>query len=709
MLVDDKDSWAEEIPYEPDEFKGVISSAAEGIIVYDLELRHVVWNPFMEKLTGLASEKVLGKQALELFPHLREFGVEELLRQALTGEITRSVDIPYHIPQTGKFSWVVGTYGPYYNSEGEIIGVIGVIHDISERKQAEEALRQSEERYALAILGANDGLWDWNLETNEIYFSPRWKSMLGYKENEIGNNPDEWFNRVHPQDLDRIKIHIISHLQGLTPRFENEHRMLHKDKTYRWMLSRGLAVRDASGKAYRIAGSQTDLTAHKVAEAQLLHDAFYDGLTGLPNRALFLDHIGRLIKRGKRQRDYLFAVLFLDLDRFKIINEGLGHVMGDRLLIAIARRLEKCLRPSDTIARLGGDEFAILLDDIKDANDATRIVERLQKELARSFDLSGQEAFVTASIGIALSTKGYEHPEDLLRDADMAMYRAKTLGRARHEIFDVTMQSRALGLLQLESYLRRAVEREEFQIHYQPIVSLESGKIIGSEALVRWQHPQRGLVSPAEFIPLAEETGLIIPLGEWVLRTVCKQNKAWKDAGFPPLYISVNLSARQFKQKNLTEMITQILKDLNLDPQLLKLELTESIVMENADATIKILKELKELGIQLSIDDFGTGYSSLSYLKRFPIDTLKIDQSFVRNIATDPNDAAITTAVITLAHNLKLRVIAEGLEEEEQLVFLRSQQCDEIQGYLLSRPLPVEAFTELLREGLNLWPNIKPV
>ena len=570
------------------------------------------------------------------------------------------------------------------------------------RKRAEEALRASEERYALAARGSNDGLWDWNLKSNEVYFSIRWKSMLGLEDSEVGNSPEEWLNRVHPEDIERVKAQIAAHLEGLTPHFESEHRMLHRDGTYRWVLSRGIAMRDADGKASRMAGSETDISRHKLAEKELLHDVFHDELTGLPNRALFIDRLGFAIGRTKQPGNYSFALLFLDVDRFKIVNDSLGHKTGDKLLIAIARRLKACLRSGATVARFGGDEFAILLDDVQNVSDATRVADRIQKKLAAPFNLSGQEVFVTASIGIAPSAAECERPEDLLHNADMAMYRAKARGKACYERFDVDMRASAVARLQLEANLRQAAQRREFRLYFQPIVSLEGGAVTGAEALLRWQHPQRGLISPAEFIPLAEETGLIVPIGEWVLRTACAQAQVWHAAGHSDLRVTVNFSARQFEHPNLAALIRTVLKETGLAASALELEITESIAMKDIGFSGAILTELSAHGIHISIDDFGTGSSSLRYLKRFPIDTLKIDQTFVRDLASDVSDAAITAAMIAMAHALELKVIAEGVETEQQLAFLRSRQCDEMQGYLFSPPVPAEAFMRLLQEGRNL-------
>ncbi len=565
-------------------------------------------------------------------------------------------------------------------------------------KRAQEGLRESEERYALAARGANDGLWDWNLQANVVYFSTRWKSMLGYQESEIGDKPAEWFDRIHDADRERVTQEIAAHQAGSVPQFESEHRVLHKDGTFRWMLCRGLAVRNGSGTTSRMAGWQTDITEGKVS----------DPLTGLPNRLLFTDRVGRLIKHTKRRKDYLFAVLFLDLDGFKMINDSLGHLVGDQLLVGVATRLEKCLRATDTVARLGegcivarmgGDEFTVLLDDLKYPDDAKQAAERLMKAVTAPFMLGGREVFTSLSIGIALSNASYEQAEDILRDADTAMYRAKSLGKARYEIFDADMRASVVARLQLEMDLRRALEHGEFHNVYQPIVSLAAGQIVGFEALLRWQHPTRGLLGPEEFIMVAEETGLIRDLGWWNLREACRQMTEWRAAysAYSQLTMSVNLSPKQFLQANLVQDIGSLLHELKLPPQALKLELTESTVMGDPSAAVEMLQEIKSLGISLAIDDFGTGYSSLSYLHRFPLDTLKIDRSFISSIGTG-EDTEIARTIFPMALNLHLDVIAEGIETIEQLVLLKKLQCKYGQGYYFSKPLSANEAGSLLAE-----------
>ncbi|MFQ5598177.1 MAG: EAL domain-containing protein [Nitrospiria bacterium] len=572
--------------------------------------------------------------------------------------------------------------------------------EILEKRQTETALRESEERYAIAIRGANDGLWDWNLKDNTIYFSPRWKEMLGFEDSNIGNDPEDWFERIHPLERDRVLAAIDGHRAGSIPHFEQEHRMLHKDGSYRWMLSRGLAVRDAAGYAYRMAGSQTDITARRLAEEQLQYDAFHNKLTGLPNRALFMDRLGRAVNRAKRRNDYFFAMLFLDLDRFKIVNDSLGHAIGDELLIAISRRLKIALRGQDTVAHLGGDEFTILLDDLDDVNDAIRLTQRLQDDLKSPFKLRDHEVFISASIGIVLSTHRYNKPEDLLRDADTAMYRAKALGPGHHQVFDSVMHKQALKVLKLEADLRGSIEREELYVLYQPIVSLATGTVTGFEALVRWKHPEQGKISPEDFIPIAEETGMITAIGEWVFTQACRQIKIWQGQFHTasPLTITVNLSAKQFLRTEMISKIEQIMKASGPQENTIGFEITETVIMDNPESAAAILQELKHLGIRLYMDDFGTGYSSLSHLHRFPIDVLKIDRSFVSRLGRIKKQRDIINAIVTLAHNQGMSVVAEGVETKEQYEILEGLGCELGQGYFFSPPIATEDIEDLMRK-----------
>lgn len=582
--------------------------------------------------------------------------------------------------------------------------------ELLQLKEELQQVRQSEERYALAAQGANDGVWDWNLQTNQVFFSHRWKAMLGYPVDGLSDRPEEWFDRVHPDDLHWVQREMTAHLDQQVPQFECQHRMLHQGGEYRWVLSRGSAIWNEDRRAIRIAGSQTDITTWKQAEEKLVYEALHDTLTGLPNRIFLMERLRQALQLAKRHSDYLFAVLFIDLDRFKVINDSLGHMIGDQLLIEISQRISNCLRPTDTIARLGGDEFVILLADVKDRDSATRVADRLQEELLLPFNLEGHEVFSAASVGIAFSSVGYDRPEDLLRDADIAMYRAKAHGRSRYAIFQPGMHSKAVALLQIETDLRRAIERHELRLHYQPIVSLRTCQVTGFEALIRWVHPQRGMISPSEFVPVAEETGLITPMGWWVLQESCRQMQHWHEHfhSAQSLIVNVNLSSKQFSP-HLVDQISQILEETKLPPQYLKLEITESILMENAESAIKTLGQLKKLGTLLAIDDFGTGYSSLNYLHRFPIDTLKVDRSFVSKVDVDGEQLAIARTIITLAWNLGMEVVAEGVETLKQLAQLRSLQCDYAQGFLFSVPLDVASVERLMASQPNQPIILNPI
>lgn len=557
-------------------------------------------------------------------------------------------------------------------------------------------------RYQLAFEGSHDGIWDWDLTTKTLYFSAAWQRPLNASDQDREQAPETWFERIHPEDLYWVKHEIEACLDGYKTKIEIEYRMLHPDGDYRWVLTRGTVHFNDKNKPIRIVGIQVDVTRLKQSELTLTHEALYDGLTGLPNRNALMERLRRAADLALHEPGFLFAVLFIDLDRFKMINDSLGHPIGDQLLSEIASRLKSCLRPTDTIARLGSDEFAILLEDVKTQENAVSIVQRILNEVAAPYTIASYDIFTSASIGITFSTSGFTHPENLLRDADLAMYRAKSQGRGRYEIFHPRMYSSAVAELELETDLRRAVERQEFELHYQPIVSLRTYRVMGFEALIRWQHPQQGLISPTKFVPIAEETGLIQPIGDWILREACTQMRQWQTQhpDWPPLTVNINLSSRQFTPQ-LVDQLRQVLQATQLRGEFVKLEITESMLMSQADSAITTLTQLKQLGVQIAIDDFGTGYSSLSYLHRFPIDTLKVDRSFIQRLDTDGEQLAIVRTIITLAWNLGMEVVAEGVETSKQLVQLRSLQCEYAQGYLFSRPRNVDAIAALLMQELD--------
>ncbi len=574
------------------------------------------------------------------------------------------------------------------------------------RKKAEAALQESEEfnRAVLSSLTAHIAVLD--RAGNIIAVNKAWEQFA--RENgdpflsgtDVGTNYLEECQRAlkrGSEDAQRVLVGIQTVLKGLQDQFTLEYPC-HLGKEKRWSLMRVTPLQSQRGG---VVVTHTDITERKQAEEMAHHLAYHDPLTGLPNRVLFNDHLTLELAHARRNK-CMVAVIFLDLDRFKTINDTLGHAIGDRLLQEVAKRLTGCLRGGDTVARLGGDEFMLLLSGITHGEDVAKVARRILEVLKPPFNLDGHELHITGSMGISLYPSDGEDAETLIKNADTAMYRAKEQGRGAYQFYTPSMNAKAFEHLILENDLQRALERQEFVVYYQPQVSLHTGQIVGVEALVRWQHPDKGLVPPMEFIPLAEETGLIIPLGDWVFWEACAQNRAWQKAGFPPLWIAINLSARRFKQKGLIKDIARILKETGLDPNYLELELTESHLMENVEATLSTLHELKAMGIHLSVDDFGTGYSSLSYLKRFPIDKLKIDRLFVLDITSNPDDAAIAMAIIAMAHSLKLKVTAEGVETKEQLEFLRAHQCDEMQGYYFSRPVPAEIITQLLQEGRRL-------
>lgn len=567
-------------------------------------------------------------------------------------------------------------------------GYVKLRKEIAERIQTEAALRKSEERFSLAVTAANDGIWDWDLNTGSIFFSPRWKEMLGYREEETFNHPDQWFDLIHPDDLADFRIRLKAHIEGHTSQFENQHRIKHKDGTYLWVLNRGLAARNESGTAWRMAGSQADITEKKTAEERLFYSAFHDALTSLPNRLLLLDRMEQLLHHVKRHPDHLSALLFLDLDRFKIINDSLGHIAGDWLLTGVSQRLKNIVRPSDTVARLGGDEFAILLEGIHSLEEAVQVARRIGDELPVPFLIQGQEVFTSASIGIALTSELYQRPEQMLRDADLAMYKAKANGKARFEIFDESMHALTLEKMQLEISLRRALVEQEFRLLYQPVLCLKQQRITGIEALLRWRHPKLGLIGPDRFLPLAEETGLISQIGHWVIREACATASLWKQKfpTRPPLWLSLNVSGQELTAQ-LPEYLSEIFGKTGMEPQLLCLEISESAILKSQAPARDLLDRIKSLGVCIQIDDFGTGYSSLSFLHQLPIDALKIDGAFISGIHHKQDSREIVETIINLAHNMGMDIIAEGVETEEELSLLRQLGADAVQGRHICGPL----------------------
>jgi diguanylate cyclase (GGDEF)-like protein/PAS domain S-box-containing protein len=570
--------------------------------------------------------------------------------------------------------------------------------EVETHRRAAERLRLSEERYALAARGANDGLWDWNLATGAMYYSERWCEMVGEVSRPLATNADEWFSRVHLSDLPQLKVDIAAQAAGARSHFLSEHRLRHADGYFIWVLCRGIVVRDTEGRALRIAGSMTDITPRKDLEERLRREAQFDTLTALPNRGYATDLLRRAIARAKRSKDQQFAVLFLDCDRFKMVNDSLGHHAGDAMLRMMAGRLSACVRPGDVVARIGGDEFVVILEGVRDEEEAVTVAQRIQESLTLPFFLDGRELFMSVSVGIAMNQPNVDRPEDYLRDADLAMYRAKTGGRARHEIFRPDMRSGAVLQLSIESDLRHALERGELRVMYQPIWALATGKIAGFEALVRWDHPTHGAMQPSDFIPIAEETGLILPLGAWVLRQAAERIAAWRSGpdGDPSLWMSVNVSAKQLTNPGLVEVVKYTIEQTQIPAACLKLEITESMIMADAVAAVGALEALKALGIHLLMDDFGTGHASLSYLHRLPISTIKIDRYFVGRIDSNSECLEIVRTILNLSRSLKMDVIAEGVENAAQSEVLQALGCEYVQGYLMSPPLDADGAERIL-------------
>jgi diguanylate cyclase (GGDEF)-like protein/PAS domain S-box-containing protein len=574
-----------------------------------------------------------------------------------------------------------------------------LIDDVLARKRTEKALQESEQRFRQLVAMSSDWYWEQDDEFRFTHVTGDFTEKSGIAtERVLGRRRWDYVPALTDTELGRE--HIAT-LEAHEPFRNLEYRVVDDNGEERWFCINGQPTFDDTGRFTGYRGTGSDITARKITEQRVHHVAQHDVLTGLPNRSLLQDRLGQAVAYASRSGNPVWVML-IDLDRFKFVNDSMGHKAGDVLLMTVAARLRSSLRDTDTVARLSGDEFVVILSEHSDQPLSPDIVQRVMDSVAQPVMLGPKEFFVTCSIGVAAFPSDGTPADSLIEHADIAMYRAKKLGRNNFQFYTPAMNEESLERVRIESALRNALERNEFVLHYQPQVDLQTGRIVGMEALIRWKHPELGMVPPSRFIGIAEDTGLIVPIGAWVMRTACAQNKAWQDAGLGKLRVAVNLSARQFSAADLVPGIEAVLQDTGLDPSCLELELTESLFMSDVTPAVELLHRMKSLGINLSIDDFGTGYSSFSYLSRFPIDVLKIDRSFVNDITHDANDAAIVASIIALAHNLRLSVIAEGVETAEQLDYLRHQGCDEMQGYYFSKPLPTQEFEQLLRQRRGL-------
>lgn len=557
-------------------------------------------------------------------------------------------------------------------------------------------------RFDLIARVANDVIWDCDLVSGILYVSPRWQELFG-DDVAVPETRQAWLDRVHPDDRMHFKMAWDEYVKSDSGKLLNEHRLQAADGSYRWVFCRGLIGHDEDGNPVRIAGSITDIHDARQAEEKHHHDVLHDTVTELPNRTLLLEHLRSGIARTSDVARPSFALMLLDFDRFKVVNESLGRAVGDSMLRAIAERMESCVDRGDFVAHLGGDEFAIVLEGIDEIGEAIRLAERIQETVMEPFELVGHKVFTSASIGITTLDREHESPEDMMREADTAMHRAEAAGKARHVVFNRDMHLGAIKRLEIENELRRAVEQGAFQVFYQPIIDMSCGRIRSAEALIRWFHAEKGMISPGVFIPVAEETGLISPIGLWVMQTVAEQVSAWKNDELTwtlkdQLSVSVNVSSKQFVEEDLVDRIEESLSRINLGTRHVRLEITESVLMTNPESTTRKLNELKELGFQLYLDDFGTGYSSLNYLHQFPLDVIKIDRSFVNSMEENEQNAVIIRSVLDLAHNLNMRVVAEGIETVSQLKLLRDWGCDYAQGFFFSKPLGATDLFSLLRD-----------
>ncbi|HYC35334.1 MAG TPA: EAL domain-containing protein [Usitatibacter sp.] len=674
--------------------RAVIEAAPLAIVARDRERRVIIWNPSAERMFGWKESEVLGTVASIVPEPLRE-ETERLRLRARAGE-TIWIEETQRMARDGRLLDVSLTMSPLHGADGSVEGTMVMIADISRRKQAEAALRQSEAQLRLAMEAAQLGMWYWECDTDRFDYSEGLGTLFGRPRDAAPVDYRVLQEAMHAEDRELFQA-TFRHALRQGSDFMLDYRVVWPDGSVHWVANRGQVHRGSDGRAQRVIGVAMDITERKLAEQRIAHMAHHDALTGLPNRVLLRDRIGQAIAHAHRAGRQI-AVLFIDLDRFKTINDSLGHQFGDRLLQSVASRILVCVREGDTVARVGGDEFVIVIPGIDQASDASVVATKILEVLGHAFHLHGNDVHVAGSIGISLYPSDGTDAETLMRHADTAMYHAKDSGRANFQFFTEHMNVAAQQRLSLENSLRRAAERSEFELHFQPVFDLGDRSVAAFEALLRWNMPERGMVSPAEFITAAEESGLIVPVGEWVLREALRQARTWQAFG-RPVRVAVNVSARQLARQNFVERLRRIIEEVAIEPGLIELEVTESVIIEGAGEARAALDQIAALGVGIAIDDFGTGYSGLAYLKRLPIDTVKIDQSFVSGLTQNRDDAAIVTAIVAMSRSLGLEVVAEGVETEHQLRELERLGCRLAQGYLLARPMSAAATREFLERA----------
>lgn len=710
----------------------IIRSSGDAILGLNLRGDIITWNAGAEKIYGFKETEIIGANISIIIPENKKLETFDLLDKAKNGQALDYYETE-RILKNGEEIFVSTTISPIIDTNEKIIGFSEISKDITEHRKMEqslqdsyeelsavyqqltateeelraqfdelqingELLRKSEQRHELIISASLDGIYDWDIKNSNMYHSSSWKKMLDYKEDEILDSYESWESFIHPQDKERVVAALNKYLYRKTEDFIVEYRFRKRDGSYIWIHDKGIAVWDQYDEPLRMVGTLKNIDDRKRWEEKIYNMAYYDPLTNLPNRILFEEKLNKAL-RSSNFDCRKGAVFFIDLDNFKNINDTLGHEFGDRLIVKVGKELQLCVGENGVVTRFGGDEFLIMQSAINSFRDSTDLANSILNIFNKPWGIGGHQIYITASIGIAVFPDDGVDVNEILKNADTAMYKAKGSGKNKYQFFRKLMSDEIIRKTKIGNALRKALENNEFELHYQPLVDLKTGKIVSFEALIRWRHPQLGIVAPNEFIPIAEETGLIISIGEWVLKSACKQNKEWKDKGYTYDSIAVNVSSAQLQQRNFLNSVKRILKECDLDPRSLEIEITESVLMKYIDWNIQTLNCLKNMGVKIAIDDFGTGYSSFNYLKKLPIDSVKIDKSFIDGICVNSNEESIVEGIILLAHKMKLEVVAEGVEVKEQLEILGKKGCDKIQGYYLSKPYPAQELEESVKKG----------